>query len=175
MIADDWSYPHAGALGDKVIQTPNFDQVVKEGVNFSNAYVSAPSCSPSRAAILSGQHHWRLEFAANLGGSIKAEIPLFSDLLKDAGYLVGKFGKSHWPSNHSFRETPLPNKNEKFSKFLSQRKEDQPFFYWFGGRDPHRHYEKGIGEKNGIDPSKVEVPACLPDSPEIRKDICDYY
>lgn len=175
IIADDWSYPHAGFLGDKTVKTPAFDMLASSGVNFSNAYVTAPSCSPSRAAILSGQHHWRLEYAANLGGSLKADIPLFTDLLKEAGYLVGKFGKSHWPSNHSFREEPFPKKYLKIDSFLETRKKDQPFFYWYGAREPHRHYEKGIGKKHGIDSSKIQVPDCMPDRLDIREDIADYY
>ena len=175
IIADDWSYPHAGFLGDKTVKTPAFDMLASSGVNFSNAYVTAPSCSPSRAAILSGQHHWRLEYAANLGGSIKAEIPLFTDLLQKEGYLVGKFGKSHWPSKHSFREEPLPKKHIRIHSFLKKRKKDQPFFYWYGAREPHRHYEKGIGKKNGIQAANIQVPDCMPDKLAIREDIADYY
>lgn len=175
MIADDWSAPHAGALGDKTVKTPTFDFLAGNGINFSNAYVTAPSCSPCRAAILSGQHHWRLTSAANLGGAIKADVPLFTDILKENGYLIGKFGKGHWPSSHRFRkETPLPD-HKRFKKFLNERKKGQAFFYWYGGEDPHRHYEKGSGVKSGIDINSVELPAGWPDSKEIRSDVCDYY
>jgi len=59
-IADDWSWPHAGVAGAKVIKTPTFDRVAREGVLFENAFVSAPSCTPSRGAIVTGQRHWRL-------------------------------------------------------------------------------------------------------------------
>lgn len=176
MIADDWSFPHASALGDKTVKTPTYDRLVREGVHFVHAFVSAPSCSPSRAAIFAGQHHWRLQTAANLGGSIHADVPLFPDLLKADGYVVGKFGKSHWPSNHSYRETrPLPKAHLRFPAFLKTRKAGQPFFYWYGGEDPHRPYEPGFGVLQGLDPATVEVPPCLPDVPEVRADLCDYY
>jgi N-sulfoglucosamine sulfohydrolase len=57
-LADDWSWPHAGIAGDKVVKTPTFDRVAREGVLFKNAFVSAPSCTPSRGAMLTGQWHW---------------------------------------------------------------------------------------------------------------------
>src|SRR5688572_29647088 len=65
-IADDWGYPHASAYGEPVVQTPMFDRLAREGALFQHAYVSSPSCTPSRGAILTGQWHWRLEGAANL-------------------------------------------------------------------------------------------------------------
>ena len=65
-IADDWGWPHAGAYGDKVVRTPTFDRIARDGVLFSNAFVSSPSCSPSRGAIITGQHFWRLGAGANL-------------------------------------------------------------------------------------------------------------
>ena len=176
MIADDWSYPHAGFLGDRVVQTPTFDGLCSTGVCFSNAYVPAPSCSPARAAILSGQHHWRLAGAANLWGSLPSGTPLISDLLAAQGYSLGKFGKGHWPSHHRHRATlPLPSGHERFEAFLRRRPRGQPFFYWFGGQDPHRPYDTGVGQRSGIDPARVRVPACLPDHPTVRADLCDYY
>ena len=60
MIADDWGWPHAGVYGDPVVRTPTFDRLAREGVLFDFAYVSSPSCTPSRNAILTGQYHWRL-------------------------------------------------------------------------------------------------------------------
>ncbi|MBN2271462.1 MAG: sulfatase-like hydrolase/transferase, partial [Sedimentisphaerales bacterium] len=58
-IADDWSWPYASIAGARVIKTPTFDRAASEGVLFENAFVSAPSCTPSRGAILTGQWHWR--------------------------------------------------------------------------------------------------------------------
>lgn len=61
VIADDWSYPHASVYGDAVVKTPNFDRVAKNGVLFTNAYCVAPSCTPSRAGILTGLYPHRLQ------------------------------------------------------------------------------------------------------------------
>ena len=68
IMADDWSYPHAGFYGDSSVRTPTMDRLAKEGTVFEQAFVSAPSCTPSRAAVLSGQHFWRLGEGANLFG-----------------------------------------------------------------------------------------------------------
>lgn len=176
LIADDWSFPHAGILGDESVRTPTFDHIAREGVCFENAFVSAPSCSPARSSILAGQHHWRLAGAANLGGSLDADVTLMTDLLHEQGYLLGKFGKGVWPSKHLHRKTrPLPEGHERFTSFLERRAPGQPFFYWYGGEDPHRPYVEGSGEAVGIDPSKISLPPGLPDHPTVRSDVCDYY
>jgi arylsulfatase A-like enzyme len=176
MIADDWSFPHAGVLDDPVVRTPTFDKLATTGVHFANTFAPAPSCSPCRAAILAGQHPWRLQTAANLGGSLHAETPVFTDLLQASGYLVGKSGKGHWPSNHSYREKrPLPEGHVSLAALLKQRRDGQPFFYWYGGADPHRPYKNGTGVESGMDPGRVRLPKCLPDTAEVRADLCDYY
>ncbi len=51
-ISDDQSFPHASIYGDKVIKTPAFDRIAREGVLFMNAFTASPGCSPSRAALL---------------------------------------------------------------------------------------------------------------------------
>ena len=62
-ISDDQSYIHTGANGDKIVQTPAFDRVAREGLRFLHAFCDAPTCGPSRSAILTGQPIWRLEEA----------------------------------------------------------------------------------------------------------------
>ena len=55
-ISDDQSYAHTGANGDPVVQTPAFDRIAHEGLRFTHAFCDAPTCGPSRSAILTGQH-----------------------------------------------------------------------------------------------------------------------
>ena len=174
-MADDWSWPHAGIAGDPVVKTPSFDRIAGEGVLFEHAFVSTPSCTPSRLSLLTGQHHWRLREGDSLGGSLREEYDVYTELLEDSGYRIGRYGKGVWPSKHTFRERDsFGNRYQSFTEFLKGRKPDQPFCYWHGGQDPHRPYELGIGAKSGIDVEKVNVPACLPDNETVRSDIADY-
>ena len=62
------SWEHLGAYGNKQIRTPNIDILATEGVLFNNAFVSTPSCTPSRASILTGRNGFELEEGATLWG-----------------------------------------------------------------------------------------------------------
>ena len=175
-MADDWSYPHAGALGDPVVKTPNFDRIAREGILFPNAFVSTPSCTPSRLSILTGQHHWRLREGDSLGGSLREDYPVYTELLKQAGYRIGRYGKGVWPSKHTFRKRDsFGPRFKSFDEFMDAREGGEPFCFWFGGQDPHRPYELGIGAKSGIDLESIKPPACLPDTKDVRSDLADYY
>lgn len=61
-----------------------------------------------------------------------------------------------------------------FIEFLKERKQDQPFYFWYGATEPHRTFEQDSWKRNGKDSSVVEVPAFLPDDGVIRGDILDY-
>jgi arylsulfatase A-like enzyme len=174
-IADDWG-THADAYGDKVVKTPTFDRLANEGILFEHAYISSPSCAPSRAAILTGQWHWRLGKAANLFGPVSPDDPVYPDLLEAKGYFVGYTRKGWGPGSNGERpRNPAGPEFKDFSEFLEQRPKDKPFCFWFGSHDPHRDYVKDSGAKSGIPLDQINVPACFPDSPEVRGDIADYY
>lgn len=179
-MADDWSWPHAGAYGDNVVRTPAFDKLAREGMLFENAFVSSPSCTPSRNAILTGQHFWRLDEGANLWSTLDNRFPVFPLLLEDAGYFIGSWRKSWGPGDLSaggYDSIHPAGKvfPEGFAQFLDTRPDNQPFCFWLGASDPHRPYEKGSGKNSGLDVGKVEVPGFLPNNETIRSDIADYY
>ncbi len=176
-LADDWGWPHAGAYGDPVVQTPNFDRLAKEGVLFENAFVSSPSCTPSRNALLTGRHFYQLGEGANLWSVLDANEPNFMFLLRAAGYAIGHHQKAWGPGNFragGYTEHPCGPEME-FSKFIEKRDGTAPFCFWLGTSDPHRGYKKGSGRKSGMDLSKIPVPKFFPDTEEIRSDIADYY
>ena len=89
-IADDWGWPHAGAYGDPVVKTPTFDRLAKEGALFHHAYISSPSCTPSRGAVLTGQWHWRLEGAGNLWSVFPDKFAAYRQLLAACGVGPGQ-------------------------------------------------------------------------------------
>jgi arylsulfatase A-like enzyme len=177
-LADDWSWPHAGVYGDAVVKTPVFDRVAAEGVLFTHVFSAAPSCTPSRAAMLTGQAPHRLEEGANLWGILPKRYPVYPDLLEAAGYAVGLMGKGWGPGSlegSGRTRNPAGPVFKNFADFLKTVPKGKPFCFWYGSRDPHRAYVKGSGVQSGMDPAKVVVPSFLPDTPEVRSDICDYY
>jgi N-sulfoglucosamine sulfohydrolase len=177
-IADDWSWPHASIAGDKVVKTPTFDRIAREGVLFQNAFVTAPSCTPSRGSIVTGQWHWRLEKGGNLWSTLPAKFAVYPDLLEKAGYHIGVTRKGWGPGQiqpGGRTRNPAGPAYKDFHAFLAARPANAPFCFWFGSNDPHRPYEWESGVKSGMKPRDVKVPVCLPDSEIVRKDLCDYY
>jgi N-sulfoglucosamine sulfohydrolase len=179
IIADDWGWPHAGAYGDKVVKTPNFDRVAKQGMLFHRAYCVAPSCTPSRAALLTGQWVHRLQEGGNLWGILPNRYAVYPDLLENAGYAVGLFGKGWGPGtlegSGRTRNPAGPLNKGGFAAFLKDLPADRPFCFWYGSTDPHRPYDLGSGAKAGLNAKNVKVPPVWPDNATVRSDILDYY
>lgn len=175
-IADDWGWPHAGAYGDRSAPTPTFDRLAREGALFHHAYVSSPSCTPSRGALLTGQWHWRLEGAANLWSVFPDKFVTYPERLEQSGYFIGAAGKDWGPGKTETPGRALAGRRfASFHDFLKARPKERPFCFWLGGVDPHRPYVAGSGQASGIDPAGVAVPACFPDAEAVRGDLADYY
>ena len=106
-FADDWGkYASAYEEHDpypspnSVVNTPNFDWVAQEGVLFKNAFVTAPSCTPCRTSILSGQYFFRTGQAAILQGAVwDYSIPAFPLILKNKGFDIGETYKVWTPGS----------------------------------------------------------------------------
>jgi N-sulfoglucosamine sulfohydrolase len=177
-LGDDWGWPHTGALGDKVVRTPTFDRVAREGVLFPQACCASPSCTPSRGSILTGQMFWRLEEGGNLWSTLPKKFQVYPDLLEAAGYHVGLIRKGWGPGD--FKSTgwlrnPAGPNYKSFEAFHASIPDGKPFCFWFGSNDPHRPYDAGAAAAAGLKPDNVCVPPFLPDVPEVRADILDYY
>jgi N-sulfoglucosamine sulfohydrolase len=176
-IADDWSYPHAGAFGERAVRTPTIDRLAREGTSYTHAFAAAPSCSASRAALLTGQYPHRLEEGSQLWGFLPGRFAVYPERLGAAGYHVGSSRKGWGPGRldpAGRTVDPAGAKFPDFAAFMAARPTGAPFAYWFGTQDPHRPYVAGSGAKAGIDPGRVTVPGFLPDTPEVRSDIADY-
>ena len=177
-ISDDQSFAHTSAAGDPVVRTPTFDRIAAEGVRFTHAFCNSPSCTPSRGAILTGQECYRLEEGVNLWSSLPAKFQTYPDLLESAGYHVGHTRKGWGPGSLEAggrSRNPAGPKFDDFRAFHAALPEDAPFCFWFGSTDPHRGYDKGSGLASGLRLDDVTVPDFLPDVPEVRSDILDYY
>lgn len=181
-MADDWGWPHAGAYGDEGVSTPNFDRLAREGILFRHTYVSSPSCTPSRNAVITGKYHWELGPGANLWSTLPVEHESFVHLLRDHGYVTGRNKPKSWgPGNITswadhHGDHPVTSAYPTLAKFLDTSEAGKkPFFFWLATGDPHRGYRKGSGKANGIDPAKAHLFEHYPDTEEIRSDVADYY
>ena len=128
ILADDQGYADVGFQGCRDIPTPNLDSLAKNGVRFSNGYVSGPYCSPTRAGLLTGRYQQRFGHEFNPG---KTETETFglplsettvADRLKSAGYVTGIVGKWH-----------LGNA----PRFQPQQRGFNEFFGFLGGGHPY--------------------------------------
>lgn len=196
VMADDQSYPHASAYGCRFVKTPAFDRVAREGVLFDHAFVSAPSCAPSRASFLTGQEFFRLGEASMNHAMWPEGLLSVADRLAAAGYAAGYTGKGWGPgdatANGSRATSPTgrpyqekkrtgangealgPDHAANFQAFLEDVPAGSPFFFWVGFSEAHRPYAAGAGEASGIRIESTDVPGFLPDAPEVRSDLADY-
>jgi hypothetical protein len=124
-FADDWGKYASiygkldpGEIHDHVA-TPNFDRVAEDGLLFTRAFVSAPSCTPCRSSLLSGQHFWRCGRGAILQGAIwDRSIPSYPLLLEDSGYRIGHTYKVWSPGTPA--DDPHGGAARKFQKHGSR-------------------------------------------------------
>ncbi len=150
-FADDWGR-YAGIYAtiddrpsiNQVLKTPRIDQVAREGVLFRNAFVTAPSCTPCRSSLLSGQYFFRTGGGAILvGAQWDSTVPTYPLMLRDAGYHIGKSYKVWSPGTPA----DAPYGGQKYA-------------YEKAGRDFNMHYDRRVLErvKNGmsLDAAKVE-------------------
>ena len=98
ILADNWRWPNAGALGDPMAVTPAFDRIAREGVVFTHTFNPVPSCSPTRSCLLTGRQAHELGARANLWSSFPQDTPVVTQLLRAAGYHVGLTYKTHVPA-----------------------------------------------------------------------------
>lgn len=127
IVADDLGYADVGFQGCTDIPTPNIDSIARNGVRFTNGYVSGPYCSPTRAGLLTGRYQQRFGHEFNPGGEgandaahSEKGLPLsettMANRFKDAGYVTGLVGKWHLGSSPKFH--PQQRGFDEFFGFL---------------------------------------------------------
>lgn len=129
LFADDLGYGDLGVFGHPTIHTPNLDQMAREGMKLTQFYATAPICSPSRGALLTGRYpvrtgiHTGVYFPDDSLGIPHEEITI-AEALKEQGYATAAYGKWHLghrepylPPNHGFDEYfGVPYSNDMWSQ-----------------------------------------------------------
>jgi arylsulfatase A-like enzyme len=123
IVADDMGYADLGVHGSRDIRTPNIDALAAGGIRFTDAYVTGPYCSPTRAGLLTGRYPQRFGHEFNIGAGPAFEnlgLPLsertIADRLREAGYTTALFGKWHLGSGPKYH--PMDRGFEEFLGFL---------------------------------------------------------
>ncbi len=200
---DDMNYDSLGVTGCKTPNiSPNIDRLASEGILFQRAHVTIAVCQPTRAAWMTGRypfHNGARGFEA-----IKKGIITLPELLKQNGFYTGLIGKvphvvptRHAAFDYIVRSNVLKNGRDPdlyyqhVRAFLGKAKTSgQPFFLMANSHDPHRPFAGSAQEKgrkgkkkksnfppvkNSYSPDQVEVPGFLPDLPQVRLEIAEYY
>lgn len=104
IMTDDQGYGDFGVMGNKVIETPNIDAMARRSVLWENFYVS-PVCSPTRSSLMTGRYNFRTYVLDTwLGRSMMAaQEETMAEILREAGYATGIFGKWHLGDNYPMR------------------------------------------------------------------------
>lgn len=182
LIGDDISWNDFGCYGNDVVKTPNIDKLANDGMMFTNAFLTASSCSPSRISILTGRYP-HCNGAAELHSPLPADQLTFVGELQKAGYYTAQAGKFHFgPEARKVFDRYTDDKKSKngdggednWVKWLQERPKSKSFFMWFASHDAHRVWgaDKFMQPHN---PEDIIVPPYLVDDLETKKDLASYY
>jgi len=204
IVADDHGRGDLGCYGNAVVKTPNLDRLAGEGVRFTNAFCTTASCSASRSVILSGLYnHYNGQYGHQHAYHHFASfdhVRSLPVLLRAGGYRTVRIGKYHVAPEEIYQfDLQLPG-NERNAvqmadncRQLFETEDRRPFFLYFCTSDPHRgggkaadlpHQPDRFGNREpgypGVNevkyrPEEVAVPDFLPDIPECRAELAQYY
>lgn len=131
IFIDDMGYGDLSCYGNTQLKTTNIDRLAQQGAKFTQFYVNSPVCSPSRAAMLTGQYPAHHQFYTYLDSRQKnrendmpdylpATVPTLAKMLQSNGYATGHFGKWHLGGGRDVGDAPLPAEygfNRSFTSF----------------------------------------------------------
>lgn len=177
-ISDDQGTGDLSCYGHPTLKTPNIDRLAREGALFTHAFLTISSCSPSRCSILTGKYPHNTN-AEDLHQPLPADQTSIAQHLKTKDYhnvAIGKWHlgpheRKHWDN---ISECSGADTGNKALEQLRKRPNNKPFFFWIASKDPHRPFAL-----DDIKPTYTQkdavIPPYLPDHPDIRKEIAQYY
>jgi len=178
LIGDD-AGPALGCYGTKEVWTPNLDRLAADGVRYTHFYTTAPVCSPSRSAFMTGMYQTTIgahNHRSHRGDGFRLPdgVRVITDWFRGAGYYTANIvtlpeavnvrgtGKTDW--NFAMPEKPFDT--SQWSDLAAH----QPFFAQINFKEPHRKFNA----PKRADPAKVEIPPYYPDHPTTRQDMAEY-
>jgi N-sulfoglucosamine sulfohydrolase len=204
ITADDMNWDAVGAFGCRVPgTTPNIDRLAAQGVCFDHAHVTVAVCQPSRSTLLTGRYPHR-HGGEGFFHLRHAGVPILPDTLRQAGYCVGILGKVRhstpygdfaWDMVHDQSALGKGGRNptvyrQRAADFMDHcNGRRQPFFLMLNSHDPHRPFygndnpdwykpENGppaLAPSRTFKPGEIVVPGFLPDLPDVRVEVAEYY
>ena len=131
IVIDDIGYNDLGIYGSQMHQTPNIDRLAEEGMIFTDFHTNGAVCSPTRAALMTGQYQQRAGVEHAIGFTMEEGMPLdkltIAELLQDAGYATGVIGKWHLgyvsifgPNDQGFDQSVVSNNTPDYHTHVSR-------------------------------------------------------
>jgi arylsulfatase A-like enzyme len=173
---------YLGAYGHADVSSPRLDRLAAEGILFTHAHATAPLCSPSRGSLFTGRYPQSngLVGLAHHGWEYRAGVRTMPQLLSESGWHTALFGMQHetsFPARLGFDEYDVSN---SFCEYVVERAAGwlrdaprRPFLLTAGFFETHRPYPRDRYQP--ADPDAVHLPDYLPDLPDVREDLADFY
>lgn len=181
---------YLGAYGHPDVSSPRLDRLAAEGILFTRAHATAPLCSPSRGSLFTGRYPQSngLLGLAHHGWEYRTGVRTLPQLLSESGWYSALFGMQHetsYPKRLGFDEFDVSN---SYCEYVVERVQEwlqdwptlqagepsgQPFLLTAGFFETHRPYPHDRYQP--ADSAAVAVPDYLPDTPEVRGDLADFY
>ena len=173
---------YLGVYGHPDVSSPHLDQLAADGILFTRAHATAPLCSPSRGSLFTGRYPQSngLIGLAHHGWEYRAGVRTLPHILSGSGWHTALFGMQHetaYPATLGFHEYDVSNSYceyvvEHASRWL-RNSPKAPFLLTAGFFETHRPFPRERYEPSDAD--TVNVPDYLPDTPEVRDDLAEFY
>ncbi|HEV7359842.1 MAG TPA: sulfatase [Mycobacterium sp.] len=177
---------YLGAYGHPDVCSPRLDRLAADSIQFTRAHATAPLCTPSRGSLFTGRYPQSngLVGLAHHGWEYRAGVQTLPQILAESGWHSALFGMQHetsYPKRLGFDEFDVSNSYcdyvvDKVGDWLraqAPQSDGQPFLLTAGFFETHRPYPRDRYEP--ADSAAVELPDYLPDTPEVRGDLADFY
>ncbi|MBT8108913.1 MAG: sulfatase, partial [Gammaproteobacteria bacterium] len=183
LIAEDLSAIDMATYGNTASQTPNIDQLARDGTLYSSAFTTTPVCAPSRSSLITGMqnttinaHNHRSHVGPKspyqTGYTLPRPVKPLPQIFREAGYTTAIWGKTDYNFNWSDAyDFDFQSEVDGQARGWDEVTRQQPFFAQVHFRETHRDWD---GNEQVIDRSQIELPPIYPDTPEVREAWGDY-